>query len=135
LIILLPLIQFLYERRVSLPGLMILLFPPLAWLGISQLATGDPFAFFTERARYQTQYLAFHGSRIHQDADYFLLGANYIVFFSIMAAAGFSIWRALNRRRTPPFSDAPILGYTGVLLEAKVISGPVKEDCWSHCYA
>ena len=116
LIILLPLIQFLYERRISLLSLAILLFPPLAWLCIGQLARGDPFAFFAERARYQTQYLAFHGSDMHQDVDYFLLGANYIVFFSIMAAAGLWIWRALCRRRTPPLGDTIILGYTAVLL-------------------
>ena len=116
LIILLPLIQFLYERRISLLSLAILLLPPLAWLCIGQLARGDPFAFFAERARYQTQYLAFHGSDMHQDADYFLLGANYVVFFSIIAAAGLSIWRALYRRRTPPLGDALILGYNAVLL-------------------
>jgi hypothetical protein len=116
LIILLPLIQFSYERRVSLPALAILLFPPLAWLGICKLATGDPFAFFAERARYQTEYLHFHGFDMRQDAAYFLLGANYIVIFSIMAATGLAIWCAIRRRRAPPLAVTLTLAYTAALL-------------------
>ena len=116
LIILLPLIQFLYERRISVLGLMILLFPPLAWLGIGRLATGDPFAFFAERARYQTEYLHFHGFDMRQDAAYFLLGANYIVIFSIMAATGLAIWCAVHQRRAPPLAVTLTLGYTAALL-------------------
>lgn len=116
LIVLLPLLQFVYERRVSRLGLAILLLPPIAWLGICQLATGDPFAFFADHARYQIQYLDFHPSDVRQDIDYFLLGANRVVFFSIIIAGGLSILRALYRHRPPSFAVALTLGYTAALL-------------------
>jgi hypothetical protein len=116
LIILLPLLQFVYERRVSLLGLTILLLPPIAWLGICQLATGDPFAFFADHARYQIEYRDFHPSDVGQDIDFFLLGANRVAFFSIIVAAGLSILPAARRRRPPPFAAFLTLGYTVALL-------------------
>src|ERR1700730_16148497 len=59
LILLLPLLQFLRQRRVSPALLLILLLPPLAWLCISYFATGDAFSYFSERARYHAAYLDF----------------------------------------------------------------------------
>ena len=104
LIIVIPLVQLLWERRISLLPLLILLLPPLLWLGICQIATGDPFAYFAQRARYQANYLDFYPSRrgfaltdIRQDIEYFLFGANRIVFLSIVGASALSIFHAIRR--------------------------------------
>ena len=92
LIVLLPLLQFFRQRRVSLAILGILLLPPLGWLLICRFVTGDPFAFFAEHARYHASYLDFYPTRrdfvfadINRDAIYLLLGANQVVFFATFA--------------------------------------------------
>lgn len=104
LVILLPLIQLACERRISLRALSILLLPPLLWFGLSALATGDPFAYFAQRALYQASYLDFYPSRhgfawadIRQDADYLLLGATGFGAFAIIVAAGLSIYHVFWR--------------------------------------
>jgi hypothetical protein len=105
LIILLPLLQFFRQRRVSAAILAILLLPPLGWLLICQLATRDPLSFFAEHARYQASYVDFHPTRrdfvftdIKRDFIYFFLGANRIVFFATLAASGLLMWQAIRRR-------------------------------------
>src|ERR1700736_2219989 len=93
LIVLLPLLQLLRQRRVSFTLLVILLLPPVAWLFISHFATGDAFSYFAERARYHAAYLDFYPTRrgfawadIYSDIDYFLLGANRVVFLALLIA-------------------------------------------------
>jgi hypothetical protein len=122
LMILLPLIQFAYERRVSILAVAILIFPPLLWLAISQLATGNTLEFFSDRARYQASYLDFFPARrgfaladVRQDISYFLFGANRVVVVSILAAAGLSILSAIGRRRRPAISIAAPLAYIAAL--------------------
>jgi hypothetical protein len=122
LVIVLPLLQFAYERRISVLALTILLLPPLAWFGISQMATGDPFAFFAKRARYQANYMDFYPTRhgftfadVRRDVGYFLLGANRGVVFASLAAGGLLIWRALRRRRQPSLALAAILAYIAAI--------------------
>lgn len=122
LVIVLPLIQLAYERHLSLLALTILLVPPLAWLGISYLAAGHPFAYFEERARYHASYLDFFPTRhgftsadIQQDAVYFLLGANRIVVLAIVGAAALAIWEGIARRRAISLSVGATLGGTLVL--------------------
>jgi hypothetical protein len=109
LVVLIPLLQFVAERKISLRSLSILLLPPLLWLGLSQLATGDPFAYFARRVQYQTSYLDFYPSRhgfawpdILQDIEYLFIGANVFVFVAIIAAGGLSILHMV--RRSPRFS-------------------------------
>ena len=87
LIPLLPILQFIRQRRISWWSLPILLVAPLAWLVISRMARGDWFAFFAERAVYHARYIEFHPSRrgfalkdVVGDIDYLLLGANGAVF-------------------------------------------------------
>jgi hypothetical protein len=123
LIVVLPFLQLVYERRISLLGLAILLLPPFAWLGLSQFATGDPFAFFAKRARYQASYLDFYPTRkgfasadIRQDAGYFLLGANHGVVLASITALGWSILRAARRHRGLPLALGALLGYAAALL-------------------
>ena len=102
LILLLPLLQVIRERRVSVIALGVLVLPPLTWLVICHLATGDPLASFADRVRYNASYLDFNLTRrgfaftdINRDAIYFLLGANPIVFLAIIAAGGLSIFQVI----------------------------------------
>jgi hypothetical protein len=103
-VIVLPLLQFACERRLSWRVLMIVLVSPLAWLAISFAATGDAFAYFAKRAVYQAGYFDFYPSRrgfvladIWQDVNYFLLGANALAVLAIIAAGGLSIFAAFRR--------------------------------------
>jgi hypothetical protein len=135
LIVLLPLIQFLYERRISFVALILLLLPPLAWLAVSHLATGDAFAYFAERARYHASYLDFHPTRhgfawpdIAQDFDYLLLAANRVVALAVIAAATLSIWRWVRRRRLMPLSLAAPLGYIAAILGLLFVAYVTKRQ-------
>jgi hypothetical protein len=117
LIVLLPLLQFLRQSRVSPALLLILLLPPLAWLCISYFATGDAFSYFSERARYHAAYLDFYPTRhnfaladIKRDADYFLLGANRIVFLGLLLASGVLVFQAI---RPPHRVSSPALFVAG----------------------
>jgi hypothetical protein len=51
-IALIPLIQFLWERRVSIPAVLIMLLPPLLWFYVSWKAAGDWLACFKVRQQY-----------------------------------------------------------------------------------
>lgn len=104
LIFLLPLLQIIRERRVSIIVCGLLVLPPLIWLVICHLATGDPLASFADRVRYNASYLDFNPTRrgfaladINRDVIYFLLGANPIVFLAIIVAGGLSIFQAIRQ--------------------------------------
>jgi len=58
LLVLLPMIQIFEERRVSIPSIVILIFPPLFWFYISWKATGDWLACFVSRKQYMDALLA-----------------------------------------------------------------------------
>lgn len=58
LIVLLPVLHFLEERRVSLISIVILIFPPLFWFYISWKATGDWWACFVTRKLYMDALVA-----------------------------------------------------------------------------
>jgi hypothetical protein len=105
-VVVLPLLQFIFHRRVSLMTMSILLVPPLVWFGISHHATGDPFAYFAKRVAYQNNVLDFYPTRrgfafadVAEDLDYFLLGANPIIFATIFITATMSILRTAHRSR------------------------------------
>ena len=121
LIIVLPLLQLIYERRTSIV-ISILLLPPLLCFGISKAATGDPFAFFVERVRYLQTYLDFAPSRrgfsfadICQDVTYFLIGANLLVFLALIASTGLLAFRAIRGRQIPVLPLAATIAYAGGL--------------------
>jgi hypothetical protein len=135
LILLLPLIQFLYERRISLVALIILICPPLTWVAISYFATGDAFAYFADRARYHLSYLEFFPTRrgfawsdIRQDADYLLLAANRVVGLAIIAAAILSILRWVRRGRLIPISLAAPLGYVAAIFGLILVAYATKRQ-------
>jgi hypothetical protein len=102
-ILVLPAIQFAQERRVSRRGLAILLATPLSWLAICYAATGDPFRFFRERARYVADYLQFIPSRKSlapedswRDLLYFAVGGNTVVLLFSLIVGGWLLWRAFR---------------------------------------
>ncbi len=106
LIPLLPLLQFIRQRRVSPLLCLILISPLLGWLLISRMARGDWFAFFAERALYHAHYIDFHPSRrgfavadVRGDIDYLLLGANQVVFIASMVGAVLVFVEMVRRRR------------------------------------
>ncbi len=106
LVIMIPLIQFCGERKISWIALSILFLPPVLWLGICDLATGNPFAYFADRVRYQASYIDFYPSRrgftaadIRQDVEYLLLGANNVAFLAIIVASGLSIFQFVRKQR------------------------------------
>ena len=122
LIIVLPVLQLIYERRISIVIMSILLFPLLLCVGISKAATNDPFAFFAERVRYLNAYLDFAPSRrgfsladIWQDVTYFFIGANLLVFLAMIASTGSVAWRALRSRQLPILPLAATIAYAGGL--------------------
>jgi len=131
----LPILQFVCERRVSLVAFVILLLPPLLWLGICQIATGDPFAFFATRARYQANYLDFYPTRrgfafadVRQDIGYFLLGANRGVVLASLTAACLSIWHVVRRHRPPPLLIAATFTYAVAFLAFILLSYLTKRQ-------
>lgn len=117
-----PLLQLMLERRISLPVLCILLIPPIAWLFITYLATGNALHYFQERARYHAEYLQFHrahgftweiGFRNIRD---FLSGAGWAVTLGALATVVIAVWRFVrdyrsNERRLLP----PVIFYTAML--------------------
>jgi len=135
LIVLLPMLQFLRQRRVSPLLIAIVLFPPLAWFLISHFATGDAFAYFAERARYHANYLDFYPTRrgfawadIEHDADYFLLGANRIVFFGILFASGVLVFQVIRRPHRVFWPALFVAGYAVALLTFVVLAYVTKRQ-------
>src|SRR5258708_1030229 len=62
---LIPAIQFLRERRISITALLILVLPPLFWFYISWKAAGSWFACFEARQNYHDWLLAMNPSLAH----------------------------------------------------------------------
>lgn len=135
LILLLPLIQFAYEKRISIAALIILILPPLAWLALSYHVTGDPFAYFAARVHYHANYLDFYPTRhgfayadIRQDLDYFLLGANRVVVLAIVATAALSILRTFRCRRLMPLLWVAPLAYASALFGLLLVAYVTKRQ-------
>lgn len=125
LVLALPLLQLLFERRMSLATVLIPLVVPAFWLVICRYATGDWLAYFVKRANYQHQFLEYWPSRggftvsdVRHDFADLLFGANGVVFVALVA----SIWVAIKARRGPrielatPLSLAVYGGAIGALL-------------------
>jgi hypothetical protein len=121
-VLVLPLLQLAFERRVSLLVVLILILPPLCSIGICQLATGNPLAIFERRELYIQSYLDFVPSRrgftsddIERDLDYYSLGANAVIQFAAFVA-GASIIQRLIRREGIPANLGLAAGYFFALL-------------------
>lgn len=121
--LLLPLLQFVYERRISLRVILILIAAPLLWIAISYLATGNPLSFFAERSRYVASYLEFEqnrrgflGADVWRDLAYFMLGANAAVQLMAGLAGCALVFLAVQRREPPPSAPAITACYFFALL-------------------
>jgi hypothetical protein len=86
LLLALPVLQWACERRISSAAVIMLFLPPLIWLVISTVASGDPLHYFHDRARYHAEYIRFHPGRdgfsraiVWGDISFFLLGAGEAV--------------------------------------------------------
>jgi hypothetical protein len=106
LIPLLPLLQLIKEKRVSVIGVMVLVAPPLLWLVVSQSARDDWFAFFKDRVAYQKHYMDFYPSRrafavadVKSDVDLLMFGATRIVFVTGLLAGLFVLFKTGWRRK------------------------------------
>ncbi|HEY8460749.1 MAG TPA: hypothetical protein VIM99_10235 [Blastocatellia bacterium] len=100
LIILLPALQFLFQRRISLPALGVMIVPPLFWFYICWKATGSAMAYFEIRNRYLADYIAsnpqvtvFSAQRLLLDARRLFISTNLAVFFGCVAA----VWMIFRR--------------------------------------
>jgi len=93
LIALLPLLQFMVERKISLRGCGIMILAPLFWFYICWKATGNPWAYFEARARYivestagDTTVATFSAHRLLLDAGRLLTSTNLAVLAGCLAA-------------------------------------------------
>ncbi|MCW5969648.1 MAG: hypothetical protein KIT57_14165 [Blastocatellales bacterium] len=103
LILLLPALQLLVERRVSALGIAITLASPVLWFYVCWKATGNPMAYFEERNRYILEYTAanpavtvFTKERLLLDRDRLFVSTNYAVFAGCIAAACIIVYRTLR---------------------------------------
>jgi hypothetical protein len=99
-IALIPLIQFLRERRISFVALLILLLPPLFWFYISWKATGDWLACFKARQQYHDWLLAMNPALAHfslmavlKDGATLLISTDIAVLLASFVAGWFLLRR------------------------------------------
>jgi hypothetical protein len=94
LIALLPALQFLFQRRVSLAALGIMIVSPLFWFYVCWKATGSAMAYFEIRNRYVAEYMAanpavttFSSQRLLLDGERLFVSTNFAVLCGCLAAA------------------------------------------------
>ena len=100
LLLLIPAIQFIKERRISVPTIVILLIPPVLWLFVSRLATGSAFATFSAREQYHDWLLnanptlaGFSLPGVIKDTLSLITATDLVV----LVAACFAGWRVFRR--------------------------------------
>jgi hypothetical protein len=110
-IALIPLIQFLRERRVSIPAILVMLIPPLFWFYVSWKATGDWLACFRVRQEYhdwllqQNPVLAhFSAFGVLKDGAIFINSIDVAVLIAALVA-GWMVLKRLSFRKA--FKDSP----------------------------
>jgi hypothetical protein len=118
LIALIPAIQFLKERRVSLPAVVMLIIPPLLWFYISWKATGNWLACFVQRQYYHDWLLAMNPALAHfsfpsviRDSAILIISTDIAVLLSAFVA-GWIVLKHLPRSFTRagfPEASRPIL--------------------------
>jgi hypothetical protein len=120
LIALLPALQFLFQRRVSLAALGIMIVSPLFWFYVCWKATGSAMAYFEIRNRYVSEYTAanpavttFSLQRLLLDGEKLLVSTNFAVLCCCLAAA-LTIAKRMIAGGAQKFGTAP-LDFTGVI--------------------
>jgi hypothetical protein len=122
-ILLLPLIQFLKERRVSPAAFLILLIPPLFWFYISWRATGNWLSCFDQRRQYHDWLLAanpslahFSLTRILRDGAVLLVSTDLAVMLGGLVAGWFGFERLVRAAPPERISKDPRAIIPGVIL-------------------
>ncbi len=94
LLALIPFLQFIRERRISIVAILILSLPPLFWFYISWKATGDAFACFRQRQEYHDWLLMMNPSiarfslkQITSDTATLLVSTDMAVLIACCVAA------------------------------------------------
>ena len=110
-IALIPAIQFLRERRVSISAVMILALPPLFWFYVSWKATGNWLACFVQRQYYHDWLLAMNPALAHfsllgilRDGVILIISTDIAVLISAFIAGWILLQhlpRSLTRRGLP----------------------------------
>lgn len=131
---LIPAIQFLKERRVSIASVAILTIPPLLWFYISWKATGNWLACFVQRQYYHDWLLAMNPALAHFSLSSVLRDSTILIIstdIAVLGSAFFAGWIVLKglphsfSRTRLPESLSPILapvvfffGFLGLLVTA-----------------
>jgi hypothetical protein len=105
LIALIPFIQLIRERRISITAILILIIPPLLWFYISWQATGNWLACFVQRQDYHDWLLTMNPAIAHfspvnvlKDTATLLVSTDIAVLIASFAAAWFVIKHAREIR-------------------------------------
>jgi len=92
-IALIPVIQFLQERRISITAVLVLFIPPLFWFYISWKATGNWLACFVQRQYYHDWLLAMNPALAHfslsgvlRDSAILIISSDIAVLLSAFVA-------------------------------------------------
>jgi hypothetical protein len=101
LIALIPLLQFIKERRISIIALLILILPPLFWFYISWKATGEWRECFIQRQQYHDWLLQMNPAIAHfsltnvlRDTATLLLSSDVAVLIATLVAGGLVVSHA-----------------------------------------
>ncbi|MDQ2856581.1 MAG: hypothetical protein M3R68_09650 [Acidobacteriota bacterium] len=115
-VLIIPLLQLLRERRVSVPGFMLLVAGPAFWLYVSWVVGGSPWKYFQIRNEYILQTLAadpglaeFTLRRLTFDALKFIYTANPVVMVVCCATVFLRGWRQGLRRGRDTFASDVLL--------------------------
>lgn len=115
---LIPLIQLLRERRISITALLVLIIPPLFWFYISWKAAGSWLACFEARQNYHDWLLAMNPALAHftltsvlRDSAILLVSTNIAVIISAFVAG----WIFLSRLPRSLAKLAPPQDLRGIL--------------------
>ena len=135
LLVVLPILQLLCERRVSIVTVLVLLLAPLGWLTICFAATGHPLSYFHDRAQYHIEYIAahperhgFHWTVLCQDLDSFLTGAGRLITVVNLAVTIGVMWRWVRDRKLPNPLLLITIGYYISLMGLIVVAYVTKAQ-------
>ncbi len=105
LIVLLPALQILFERKISIAAVGIMILSPVFWFYICWKATGNPMVYFEVRNRYIADYTAanpvvttFSSQRLLLDAERLFVSTNLAVLIHCLIAAWIIIRRIFASR-------------------------------------
>jgi Gpi18-like mannosyltransferase len=122
LIGLIPLIQLIRERRISVASCLILVIPPLFWFYISWRATGNWFACFVQRQEYHDWLLRMNPSIGHfslghvlKDSAMLLVSTDVAVLIASFIAGWFVLKSLDLLRRQPDGSNEVLTIFPAVL--------------------